>query len=66
MVARKPGEDIWLCQKEIIVVLILKAYWGLIAIWSFYVLVYAMEQLTFEEFFNHPFLSQKQPDEALR
>ena len=58
--------DIWLCQKEITVVLILKAYWGLIALWSFYVLVYAVESLTFEEFFNHPFLSQKQPDEALR
>ncbi|KAL6998834.1 Serine/threonine-protein kinase ATG1c [Sarracenia purpurea var. burkii] len=25
-----------------------------------------VERLTFEEFFNHPFLSQKQPDELLR
>ncbi|RVX01272.1 Serine/threonine-protein kinase ATG1c [Vitis vinifera] len=25
-----------------------------------------VERLTFEEFFNHPFLSQKQPNEALR
>ena len=58
--------DIWLCQKEITVVLKLKAYWGWIALWPFYVLVYAVERLTFEELFNHLFLSQKQPDEALR
>lgn len=32
----------------------------------FIVILYAVERLTFEEFFNHPFLCANQPDELSR